>query len=495
MRFAAALGIVVALVLALAWSLQRRMIYFPTAHVPPPGESGLARYEPVRFATADGLELDAWFLPLQHPPPRATVIVFNGNAGNRAYRVELGDALRERGFQVLLVDYRGYGGNPGAPSERGLAADSRAARAYVAGRDDVDASRLVYFGESLGAAVAVELATEFPPAALILRSPFTSMSDVGQHHYPILPVRLILRDRFPTIDRIRRLKSPLLGIAGDEDRIVPFEQSQRVYAAAPEPREFVAIAGADHNDLELLAGDEMIDAVARFIEEQARPAPVGTTDRAAGDPRRTAMVEQQIAQRGIADPRVLEALRTVPRERFVPPSQAARAYEDRALPIGSGQTISQPYIVAYMTEMLRVAPSHRVLEIGTGSGYQAAILGELAREVYSIEIVAELAARAAATLKDLGYAHVQTREGDGYAGWPERAPFDRIIVTAAVQAVPQPLVDQLAPGGLLVVPVGPQGQTQWITILEKTERGVIDRRTIPVQFVPFTRASPSAPAR
>jgi protein-L-isoaspartate(D-aspartate) O-methyltransferase len=492
MRLAAALVVVVALLLALVWSLQRRMIYFPMAHVPPPGESGLTRFEPVRLTTSDRLELDAWFLPLDHSPPRPTVIVFNGNAGNRAHRIELGDALRARGFQVLLVDYRGYGGNPGAPSERGLAADSRAARAYVASREDVDASRLVYFGESLGAAVAAELATEFPPAALILRSPFTSMSDVGQHHYPVLPVRLLVRDRFATIDRVRRLESPLLVIAGDEDRIVPFEQSQRVYASAPEPKELVVIAGADHNDLELLAGDEMLDAIARFVAAQAQPTPPGRGDRPARDPRRDDMVEQQIAGRGVTAPPVLDALRTVPRERFVPPDQAARAYEDRALPIGLGQTISQPYVVAYMTEALRVAPSHRVLEIGTGSGYQAAVLGELAREVYSIEIVPALAARAAATLKELGYAHVQVRAGDGYAGWPERAPFDRIIVTAAVGAIPEPLLDQLAPGGLLVAPIGPQGQTQWITIAEKTRNGVVERRTIAVKFVPFTRAPATA---
>jgi protein-L-isoaspartate(D-aspartate) O-methyltransferase len=487
MRFAAAVVAVVAIVLALAWSLQRRMIYFPMVHVPPPGESGLAGIEAVRFTTSDGLELQAWFLPVEHPPPRPTVIVFNGNAGNRAHRVELGDALRHRGFQVLLVDYRGYGGNPGTPTERGLALDSRAARAYLATRDDVDPSRLVYFGESLGAAVAVDLATEFPPSALILRSPFTSMSDVGQHHYPILPVGLLVRDRFPTIDRVQRLQAPLLVIAGDEDRIVPFEQSQRVYESAPEPKEFVVIAGADHNDVELLAGDEMIEAIARFIEEQAQPTGPDTANRPADNARRDEMVEQQIAARGVSDPRVLDAMRKVPRERFVPPNQAASAYEDRALPIGRGQTISQPYIVAYMTEALRIAPSHRVLEIGTGSGYQAAVLGELAREVYSIEIVPELAARAGATLRDLGYAHVQVREGDGYAGWPEGAPFDRVMVTAAVQAIPEPLISQLAPGGVLVAPVGSQGQTQWITIVEKTDRGVIQRRTIAVQFVPFTR--------
>ena len=199
------------------------------------------------------------------------------------------------------------------------------------------------------------------------------------------------------------------------------------------------------------------------------------------------MVEQQIRERGVSDPRVLDAMRTVPRERFVPQGIAARAYDDGPLPIGQGQTISQPYIVAYMTEVLGVAASHTVLEIGTGSGYQAAVLGELAKQVYTIEIVPELAARAAATLKALGYANVTVREGDGYAGWPDRAPFDRILVTAAPERIPQPLIDQLAVGGRLVAPVGSQGDTQWITILEKTPTGVVEKRTIPVQFVPFTR--------
>jgi protein-L-isoaspartate(D-aspartate) O-methyltransferase len=203
--------------------------------------------------------------------------------------------------------------------------------------------------------------------------------------------------------------------------------------------------------------------------------------------RRAEMVERQIRGRGVTDPRVLDAMRTVPRERFVPAALAARAYDDSPLPIGQGQTISQPYIVAYMTEALGVARDHRVLEIGTGSGYQAAVLGELAGEVYTIEIVPELARGAAAMLEALGYANVRVREGDGYAGWPEHAPFDRILVTAAPEEIPRPLVDQLAPGGRLVLPVGEQGRTQWMTIVEKTPDGIAERRTIPVQFVPFTR--------
>lgn len=203
--------------------------------------------------------------------------------------------------------------------------------------------------------------------------------------------------------------------------------------------------------------------------------------------RREAMVEQQIRQRGVVNARVLDAMRAVPREQFVPTELRPQAYEDGPLPIGSGQTISQPYIVAYMTEALDVSPSHKVLEVGTGSGYQAAVLSELVRDVYTIEIVPELGRRAEEVLRALKKTNVHVRIGDGYAGWPEQAPFDRIIVTAAPAELPRPLVDQLAPGGRLVVPVGSQSGPQWMTIVEKTGTGVTERRTIPVQFVPFTR--------
>jgi protein-L-isoaspartate(D-aspartate) O-methyltransferase len=203
--------------------------------------------------------------------------------------------------------------------------------------------------------------------------------------------------------------------------------------------------------------------------------------------RRHEMVEQQIRQRGVTDARVLQAMRTVPRERFVPPELLRQAYDDGPLPIGAGQTISQPYIVAYMTEALKVAPSHKVLEVGTGSGYQAAVLSELVRDVYTIEIIPELARRAEGVLRELNRNNVHIRAGDGYAGWPEQAPFDRIMVTAAPEEIPRPLVEQLAAGGRLVAPVGAQGGPQWMTIVEKTTNGVVEKRTIPVQFVPFTR--------
>ncbi len=257
---------VIGAVLALYWTMQRRLMYFPAAYVPTPDEIGLMPVEPVTFETADGLELGGWFLAASGPSPRFTVLVFNGNAGNRADRGPLAAALHRHGMQVLLVDYRGYGGNPGTSSERGFAADGRAARAYLLGRSDVDASRLVYFGESLGAAVAVGLAVEHPSAALILRSPFTSMVDVGQYHYPFLPVRLLLRDSFPSIDRIHGIRSPLLIIAGERDRIVPIQQSRRLYEAASAPKTLVVFPEVDHNDYELLAGDEMIQAIVHFLQ-------------------------------------------------------------------------------------------------------------------------------------------------------------------------------------------------------------------------------------
>ena len=199
------------------------------------------------------------------------------------------------------------------------------------------------------------------------------------------------------------------------------------------------------------------------------------------------MVERQIRQRGVTDTRVLSAMETIPRERFVPPDAHAQAYEDVPLAIGFNQTISQPYIVAYMTEVLDVRDSHRVLEIGTGSAYQAAVLGKLAREVWTVEIVPELAAAATGQLRNLGLINMHVRLGDGYSGWPEQAPFDRIMVTAAPDEIPGPLVEQLAVGGRLVIPVGSQGGPQWMTVVEKTSSGVLEKRTIPVQFVPLTR--------
>tara|TARA_B100001971_G_C18067146_1_gene471066 strand:+ start:139 stop:825 length:687 start_codon:yes stop_codon:yes gene_type:complete len=219
--------------------------------------------------------------------------------------------------------------------------------------------------------------------------------------------------------------------------------------------------------------------------DASRPAAGGTTqlptDRASD---RNRMIEQQLLTRDITDSKVVSAMQRVPRDRFVPPDQRQWAYEDRPLPIGYRQTISQPYIVAYMTQALQLAPDAKVLEVGTGSGYQAAVLAELAATVYSIEIVPELAERARDTLAELEYRNVEVKQGDGYAGWPEQAPFDAIMVTAAPDHVPQPLIDQLAVGGRLIIPVGQDRQT--LTIFTRTEDGIEEETTLPVLFVPMT---------
>jgi protein-L-isoaspartate(D-aspartate) O-methyltransferase len=199
-----------------------------------------------------------------------------------------------------------------------------------------------------------------------------------------------------------------------------------------------------------------------------------------------AMVERQLRPRGIDDPRTLQAMAKVAREKFIPKELQARAYEDRPLPIGYGQTISQPFIVAFMTQELKPKPTDRVLEIGTGSGYQAAVLAELVAEVYTIEIVKPLAQSAEVRLRELGYKNVHVKAGDGYKGWPEHAPFDAIIVTAAPDHVPQPLVEQLKEGGRMVIPVG-GAIVQYLNVLEKRGGAVKQTAAIPVKFVPLTR--------
>ena len=250
----------------IVWTQQRRLIYFPFGAVPSPGTIGVDGITPVSFPTADGLTLSGWFVTRTETPD-FTAIVFNGNAGNRAFRAPLADALARANLAVLLFDYRGFGGNPGSPSESGLTLDARAAREYVLGRAGVDRDRLVYFGESLGTAVATGLAVDHPPAALILRSPFTSLTDIGRQHYPMLPVRWLLRDRYDTIERIARIRVPLLLIAGDRDRIVPIAQTRRLYDAAGAPKSLLIIDGADHNDESLVDGREMIDGVLRFLRD------------------------------------------------------------------------------------------------------------------------------------------------------------------------------------------------------------------------------------
>ena len=200
--------------------------------------------------------------------------------------------------------------------------------------------------------------------------------------------------------------------------------------------------------------------------------------------RREHMVRTQIEARGVRDPRVLKAMRAVPRHRFVRAPDRALAYEDRPLSIGKGQTISQPYMVAVMAELLAPEPGDRVLEVGTGSGYAAAVLSRVVAQVYTIEIVPELARSASARLAELGYVNVEVVTGDGFRGLPDRAPFDGIVVTAAPREVPEPLLEQLAPGARLVIPVG--GPRQQLRVLERTERGVETRTLFDVRFVPMT---------
>jgi len=277
MRAGIVLLVVVALLLAplaLLWAFQRHLIYFPSPGPVPPAAAVLPGAAEVSFPTADGLRLQGWFVA---PAPAAgsgdarphapgpAVLVCNGNGGDRSMRAALAAALSRLGLAVLLFDYRGYGGNPGVPTEEGLAADARAALAYLAGRPDVDPDRVVYFGESLGAAVALRLATERPPAALVLRSPFASLDEVGRHHYPLVPVSLLLRDRYDSAALAGRLAAPLLVVAGSRDRIVPLAHTRRLFAAAPPPKRLVVLDGADHNDPDLLAGTRLVDELRGFL--------------------------------------------------------------------------------------------------------------------------------------------------------------------------------------------------------------------------------------
>jgi len=215
---------------------------------------------------------------------------------------------------------------------------------------------------------------------------------------------------------------------------------------------------------------------------------VSAQDDSSYDAAREAMVREQIAGRGIRDRRVIEAMRQVPRHAFIPAAERARAYDDGPVPIGQGQTISQPYIVALMTELVRPQPGDRVLEVGTGSGYQAAVLARLVRHVYTIELEETLARSATAVLRELKFENITVRTGDGYGGWPEHAPFDIVIVTAAPEHIPQPLIDQLKPGGRLIVPVGPRFSVQQLKLLEKDAGGAIKTTEVsPVMFVPLRR--------
>ena len=257
--------LLVAAALLLVWVFQRSLIYIPFGLVPSPERQGLRGAEQVSFLTGDGLTLNGWFIPSQTATPVWTILVFNGNAGHRGHRAPLAAALADFGYHVLLFDYRGYGGNPGSPTEAGLITDARAARKYLLNRADTKNTRLAYFGESLGAAVAIALAASQPPAAVVLRSPFTSLVDVGRIHYPFLPVQWLLTDRFTALDHVSEITCPVLVVAGDNDQVVPLELSQRLYAAVSSSKRLEIIADADHNDLALTGGDVMITAVAQFL--------------------------------------------------------------------------------------------------------------------------------------------------------------------------------------------------------------------------------------
>jgi fermentation-respiration switch protein FrsA (DUF1100 family) len=253
-------AVVLAVLTGLLWGLQRRLIYFPDDGPVPAAATVLPGARDVVLETSDGLRLGAWFVPGRDAGAPA-VLVANGNGGHRALRAPLAAALAGRGLAVLLFDYRGYGGNPGSPSEAGLARDVRAARTALLEEAGVPPDRLLYLGESLGAAVVTELATEHPPAGLVLRSPFVDLAAVGAEHYPFLPVRALLRDRYPVAERVATIRVPTTVVLGDADSIVPPAQSRAVAAAAADLHRLVEVPGADHNDRVLLDGDALVDAV------------------------------------------------------------------------------------------------------------------------------------------------------------------------------------------------------------------------------------------
>ena len=241
------------------WALQRKLVYFPDTTPVPPAATVLDGGQDVELTTSDGLRLGAWWLPAEDPAAPA-VLVAPGNGGARDLRAPLARALADAGLSVLLIDYRGYGGNPGSPSEEGLARDARAARQWLLDAG-VAPERLVYFGESLGCGVVTALAAEHPPAGLVLRSPFPDLAAVGSHHYPFLPVRALLRDRFPVADLVARIDVPTVVVLGTADSIVPPAQSRAVAEAAAHLRELVEVPGAGHNDRVLLDGPALVAAV------------------------------------------------------------------------------------------------------------------------------------------------------------------------------------------------------------------------------------------
>jgi uncharacterized protein len=259
--------LVLALIFAAVWLMQRRLIYFPDRSAPPPAEHVIPGGQDVTLHTSDGLSLTAWLIRPRSMDRRLGILVAPGNAGNRLARAPLVAALADLGLTVLLVEYRGYGGNPGRPTETGLARDVRAARAYLVNEAGLPAQRLIYFGESLGAAVVTALAADQPPAGMVLRSPFTDLAAIGREHYPFLPVRLLLRDRFPVARLMKRVSAPTVVVYGTADSIVPPAQSIAVAEAATGPVRGVAVERADHNDASLIGGPQLIDAVRHLADD------------------------------------------------------------------------------------------------------------------------------------------------------------------------------------------------------------------------------------
>ena len=264
-RAALVLLVLLGVIIGVIWAFQRRLIYLPATGPLPRAETVIASAQEVELETSDGLVLGAWLVRPPVPPNDFTVLVANGNAGDRSLRAPLAQALAQEGFVVLLFDYRGYGDNPGSPSEEGLALDVRAAYRFLTQDENVEPQRIIFFGESLGAAVVTELATEHPPAGLVLRSPFTDLAAVGRVHYPFLPVGLLLRDHFPVVDHITQVDVPTTVVYGTQDSIVPPEHSRLVAKAAAGPTYVVAIE-ANHNDPALVDGPDLIDAVVALAE-------------------------------------------------------------------------------------------------------------------------------------------------------------------------------------------------------------------------------------
>ncbi|MBY3553129.1 alpha/beta fold hydrolase [Modestobacter lapidis] len=257
---AAVVGAVLVVLTGLLWAFQRSLVFLPEDGPQQPVDVVLPGAHDVRLVTADGLLLAAWYLPAPEPGS-AAVLVANGNGGHRGLRAPLAEALHEAGLGVLLFDYRGYAGNPGSPSEEGLALDIRAARTFLVEDAAVPPDRLLYLGESLGAAVVTELAVEHPPAGLVLRSPFVDLPAVAAVHYPFLPVRALLRDRFPVAEQVARVRAPTTVVYGTDDSVVPPGQSRAVARAAARLHRVVEVPGAGHNDRVLLDGEQLIAAV------------------------------------------------------------------------------------------------------------------------------------------------------------------------------------------------------------------------------------------